>query len=171
MTPEKGPFHHVEDTCVPMARLLEQAGLLTTTPDAPALASVPPSDESGEGLFSVPPCRVSQRQIASRINQWGRTTIDPTVPQLDFAVPDERSLRYSLQALGEDIRECGGLKIPWLEVAFALGKAHSCIDNTHLFGRNRDAAAGTDLNWYVAALHVERAYGVWSDQIRSPLGA
>ncbi|MEU6990625.1 hypothetical protein ABZ953_08220 [Streptomyces sp. NPDC046465] len=166
MTPEMCPFHHVEDTCVPMARLLEHAGLLTLTPDAPALASVPPT----EGLFSVPPRRISQRQIAGRINQWGRTTIDPTVPRLDTVVPGERSLRYSLQALGEAVHERGGLEIPWLEVAFALSKAHSNIDNSRVFGRNREDPAGTDLNWYIAALHVERAYGVWSDQIRTTLG-
>ncbi|MBC9714337.1 hypothetical protein H9Y04_17390 [Streptomyces sp. TRM66268-LWL] len=135
------------------------------------LVSAPPAEGPDGDLFSVPPRRVSQRQIAGRVNQWGRTTIDPTVPELDTAVPDERSLRYSLQALGEAVREHGGLNIPWIEVSFALGKAHSGVDTTHVLGRHRQDAATMDLNWYIAALHVERAYGVWSEQIRATLGA
>ncbi|MFE7115521.1 hypothetical protein ACFU99_08875 [Streptomyces sp. NPDC057654] len=55
-------------------------------------------------------------------------------------------------------------------MSFGLSEAHSSIDTTHVFGHNREDAAGTDLNWYIAALHVERAYGVWSDQIRATLG-
>ncbi|MFD3549003.1 hypothetical protein ACFWUW_25930 [Streptomyces sp. NPDC058655] len=95
MQPEHCPFHRREDTCVPIAPLLVQAGLLETAPNAPAAGGttvdVPP----------VPPRPVTLALIAEHVNAWGRVVIDPTLPHADVTALEERSLRYTLQALWE----------------------------------------------------------------------
>ncbi|GAA2247428.1 hypothetical protein GCM10010232_38310 [Streptomyces amakusaensis] len=95
MQPEHCPFHRREDTCVPLARLLAQAGLLDPSPHAPATGGtamdVPP----------VPPRPVTLALIAEHVNAWGRVVIDPTLPHTDITALEERSLRYTLQALWE----------------------------------------------------------------------
>lgn len=86
LTPEYCPFDQVEDTCGPMARLLEQAVPLTLTPNAPAH---PGQESDADGsAFNVPAAEVSLWRIVVRINTWGRSALDATFPCLDVAPGD-----------------------------------------------------------------------------------
>lgn len=165
MIPEYCPFHQVEDACGPMARLLEQAGLLALTPNAPAH----PGQEApagGDSAFDVPMAEVSLRRIVARINTWGRSALDPTIPRLDVAPGDVRSVRYALQALYETVQEKAGVDAQWWRVKDRLAQARTIL------GRDALADAEDDrLSAYVAALHVDRAYTVWETEIKTDLGS
>jgi len=69
--------------------------------------------------------------LAHRVNLWGRPVIDPTLPHLDLADGDERSLRYSLQALWETASDTSsrmfgtGSGVNWWRVKEALREAQS----------------------------------------------
>ncbi|KUN58894.1 hypothetical protein AQJ46_42230 [Streptomyces canus] len=159
------PFHQVEDACGPMARLLEQAGLLALTPNAPAHPGqeAPAADDSA---FGIPTAEVSLRRIVLRINTWGRTTLDPTIPRLDVAPGDVRSVRYALQALYETVQEKAGVDRQWWRVKDRLAQARAILA--------RDAMADAEdarLSAYLAALHVDRAYTVWETEIKTVLGS
>ncbi|MEU7260941.1 hypothetical protein AB0B21_34820 [Streptomyces rimosus] len=52
---------------------------------------------------------VSLRRIVVRINTWGRNSVDPTIPRLDIAPGDVRSIRYALQALYETVQDKAGV--------------------------------------------------------------
>ncbi|MEU5417796.1 hypothetical protein [Streptomyces sp. NPDC020667] len=65
MQPEFRPYHRSVDTCLAVARLLAQAGLLDTAPNAPVAAG-PVVD-----IPAVPPQEVTLALLAQRINQWG----------------------------------------------------------------------------------------------------
>ncbi|GGX41939.1 hypothetical protein GCM10010341_74920 [Streptomyces noursei] len=148
-----------------MARLLEQAGLLALTPDAPAHAGqeAPAADDSA---FDVPMAEVSLRRIVARINTWGRTTLDPTIPRLDVAPGDVRSVRYALQALYETVQEKAGVDRQWWRVKDRLAQARTLLV--------RDALADAEddrLSAYLAALNLERAYTIWETEIKTGLGS
>ncbi|MFE3770798.1 hypothetical protein [Streptomyces sp. NPDC059122] len=165
LIPEYCPFHQVEDTCAPMVRLLEQAGLLALTPDAPAHPGQeePATDDS---VFSVPAAEISLRRIVLRINTWGRTALDPTIPRLDVAPGDVRSVRYALQALYETVQEKAGVDRQWWRVKERLAQARASLV--------RDALADAEddrLSAYLAALYVDRAYAVWEAEIKTGLGS
>ncbi|MFC8094650.1 hypothetical protein [Streptomyces sp. NPDC057301] len=148
-----------------MAQLLEQAGLLALTPNAPAhpgrQASV-----AGDSAFSIPMAELSLRRIVVRINTWGRSALDPTIPRLDVAPGDVRSIRYALQALYETVQETAGVDRQWWRVKDRLAQARTLL--------TRDALADSDddrLSAYLAALHVDRAHAVWETKIKTPLGS
>lgn len=148
-----------------MARLLEQAGLLALTPNAPAHPGqeAPAADDSA---FGIPTAEVSLRRIVLRINTWGRTTLDPTIPRLDVAPGDVRSVRYALQALYETVQEKAGVDRQWWRVKDRLAQARAILA--------RDAMADAEdarLSAYLAALHVDRAYTVWEPEIKTVLGS
>lgn len=148
-----------------MARLLEQAGLLALTPNAPAHPGqeAPAADDSA---FGIPTAEVSLRRIVLRINTWGRTTLDPTIPRLDVAPGDVRSVRYALQALYETVQEKAGVDRQWWRVKDRLAQARAILA--------RDAMADAEdarLSAYLAALHVDRAYTVWETEIKTVLGS
>ncbi|MEV5508563.1 hypothetical protein [Streptomyces orinoci] len=165
LIPEYCPFHHVEDACGPMARLLERAGLLALTPNAPAHPEhqAPTGDDC---VFDVPMAEISLRRIVARINTWGRTVLDPTIPRLDVAPGDVRSVRYALQALYETVQEKAGVEPQWWRVKDRLAQARTLLA--------RDALADAEddrLSAYLAALHVDRAYTVWKTEIKAGLGS
>ncbi len=148
-----------------MARLLEQAGLLALTPNAPAHPSqeAPDADDSA---FGIPMAEASLRRIVVRINTWGRSALDPTIPRLDVAPGDVRSIRYALQALYETVQEKAGVDQQWWRVKDRLAQARAYL--------TRDALADADddrLSAYLAALHVDRAYAVWQTEIKTHLGS
>ncbi|MFJ8757818.1 hypothetical protein [Streptomyces cyaneofuscatus] len=146
-----------------MVRLLEQAGLLALTPNAPAH----PGQEAPVGehsAFGIPMAEFSLRRIIVRIYTWGRSALDPTIPRLDVAPGDMRSVRYALQALYETVQERAGVDRQWWRVKDRLAEARTVL--------TRDALADADddrLSAYLAALHVDRAYTVWQTEINSPL--
>ncbi|MFG2862334.1 hypothetical protein [Streptomyces sioyaensis] len=148
-----------------MARLLEQAGLLALTPDAPAHPGqeAPAADDSA---FDVPMAEVSLRRIVARINTWGRTTLDPTIPRLDVAPGDVRSVRYALQALYETVQEKAGVDRQWWRVKDRLAQARTILV--------RDALADAEddrLSAYLAALNLDRGYTIWETEIKTGLGS
>ncbi|MCT9093945.1 hypothetical protein N4G70_34570 [Streptomyces sp. ASQP_92] len=165
LIPEYCPFHKVKDACGPMARLLEQAGLLALTPNAPAYpGQQPPSGD--DSAFGIPMAEASLRRIVVRINTWGRSALDPTIPRLDVAPGDVRSVRYALQALHETIQEKAGVDQQWWRVKDRLAQARTAL--------TRDALADDDddrLAAYLAALYVDRACSVWQTEIKTPLGS
>ncbi|WP_175256741.1 hypothetical protein [Streptomyces lunaelactis] len=99
-------------------------------------------------------------------NTWGRTTLDPTIPRLDVAPGDVRSVRYALQALYETVQEKAGVDRQWWRVKDRLAQARAILA--------RDAMADAEdarLSAYLAALHVDRAYTVWETEIKTVLGS
>ncbi|MGY5131831.1 hypothetical protein ACWGJW_05375 [Streptomyces nigrescens] len=165
LIPEYCPFHQVDDACGPMARLLEQAGLLALTPDAPAHPGqeAPAADDSA---FDVPMAEVSLRRLVARINTWGRTTLDPTIPRLDVTPGDVRSVRYALQALYETVQEKAGVDRQWWRVKDRLAQARTLLV--------RDALADAEddrLSAYLAALNLDRGYTIWETEIKTGLGS
>jgi hypothetical protein len=167
MEPEHCPFHHRLDTCVPTARLLAQAGLLDPSPHAPA------APETTAQCAPVPPRQVTLALITGHINTWGRVVIDPTLPHTDSAAPDERSLRYTLQALWETASEAtrGRIASPdgtapqWWRVSWALQEAQGAARRTTTTGSNHHDAAEADLWWHIAQLHLAHARTLWKDHI------
>ncbi|MET8624738.1 hypothetical protein ABZW30_13430 [Kitasatospora sp. NPDC004669] len=162
MRPEHCPFHRCEDTCLPVARLLAQAGFLEPSPNAPAaLGTVVAGPQ-------VPPRHVTHTLIAQYINTWGRVVLDPTLPPTQADAPDERSLRYSLQALWETVSESVRRRIAsldstapaWWNVSSALQEAQSAARRTTV----GDSAEGA-LWWYIALLHLDHARTLWKDSI------
>ncbi|MFI9311478.1 hypothetical protein [Streptomyces triculaminicus] len=157
------------DTCLAVARLLAQAGLLDTTPNAPVAAG-PVMD-----IPAVPPREVTLALLAHRINQWGRVVIDPTLPHVDVTTADERSLRYTLQALWEEngagirrmIGSIDSYAPMWWRVRDALQAAHTAASRTTAENGPDDHA----LWWYIALLHLDRAHQVWKENIGRPLQA
>ncbi len=101
------------------------------------------------------------RRVVVRINTWGRSALDPTVPRLDVA---PRDVRYALQALYQTVQEKAGVDRQWWRVKDRLAQARAAL--------TRDALADDDdrLATYLAALHVDRSYAVWQTEIKTPLG-
>lgn len=161
MQPEFCPFHRAMDTCVPVARMLAHAGLLDPAPNTPTLPG------AVCGIGPVPEPEVTIALLAHRINVWGRVVIDPTLPHVDPTTADERSLRYTLQALREECTTRGkGFDIlTWWPVGDALREAHSAADRTKN-SRDEDDRA---LWWYLALRHLDRAHRVWQQHIGRPL--
>ncbi|GAA0444194.1 hypothetical protein ACFQ2B_00345 [Streptomyces stramineus] len=167
MQPEFCPFHRCVDTCVPVARVLTQAGLLDPAPNVPVAAG------SVMGIPAVPALEVTLALLAHRINQWGRVVIDPTLPYVEVAAADERSMRYTLQALWEEgsagVRRMigtGDLCAPqWWRVRESLHSAHAAAARTTSDDGQDDRA----LWWYIALLHLDRAHAVWKQGIGRPL--
>ncbi|MGW7003679.1 hypothetical protein ACWGCW_12820 [Streptomyces sp. NPDC054933] len=167
MQPEHCPFHRCADTCVPMARLLAQAGLLDPTPHAPVAVGM-----CEEGT-SIPPRQVTLVRVAELLNHWGRVVIDPSLPRAEVGVLEERSLRYSLQALWEAVsdgtrRQFASMQAAtaqWWKVGNALHEAQGAAHRTTTGGDPAEA----DLWWHIALLHLERARTLWKDRIGSSL--
>ncbi|MFF5832301.1 hypothetical protein ACFY8H_30030 [Streptomyces bacillaris] len=164
MQPEHCPFHRRDDVCVPTARLLAQAGLLETAPRAPVAPGVTMD------VPSVPPRPLTLALIAQHINTWGRVVIDPTLPHAEDTAPEERSLRYTLQALWEaagqatrgSIRSVDGTAPEWWRVNCALQEAQAAAHRTTLASSD---GAQADLWWYIALLHLGHARTLWKDHI------
>lgn len=163
MQPEHCPFHRRPDMCVPTARLLAQAGIIdpaTRTPVAPGTTME---------VASVPPREVTLVLVAQRLNNWGRVVIDPTLPFTEVSALDERSLRYSLQALWETVSDGNCKRIAtldnnapqWWTVESALQEAQQAARRTTT-GRDPGEA---DLWWYIAWLHLNRAHALWKEHI------
>ncbi|KOU08300.1 hypothetical protein ADK86_04100 [Streptomyces sp. NRRL F-5755] len=165
MQPEHCPFHHREDTCAATARLLVQAGLLDPAPHAPAAGG------TTVHASPVPPRPVTLALIAEHVNAWGRVVIDPTLPHADVTTLEERSLRYTLQALWEaageatrgSIRSTDGAAAEWWSVNCALQEAQAAAHRTTLT-RTGDGTQA-DLWWYIALLHLGHARTLWKDRI------
>ncbi|KAF0646864.1 MULTISPECIES: hypothetical protein [Streptomyces] len=164
MQPEHRPFHRCEDTCAATARLLVQADPLDPAPHAPA---------AGAASVHVPPVTprpVTLALIAEHVNAWGRVVIDPTLPHADVTAPEERSLRYTLQALWEaageatrgSIRSTDGAAADWWRVNCALQEAQAAAHRTTLASSD---GAQADLWWYIALLHLGHARTLWKDRI------
>jgi hypothetical protein len=165
MQPEHCPFHHRPDTCVAVARLLAQAGLLDPTPHAPAARGTATSD-----VAPVPSREVTLPLIAQHINTWGRVVIDPTLPYAEVTALEERSLRYTLQALWEAAGEATRRRVAfpdgsasgWWRVSDALQEAQSAARRTAAADSDGGEA---DLWWYIALLHLGHARTLWKDRI------
>ncbi|RDG33460.1 hypothetical protein [Streptomyces corynorhini] len=165
MQPEHCPFHRREDTCAATARLLVQVGLLGPAPHAPAAGG------TTVGVPPVPPRPVTLALIAEHVNAWGRVVIDPTLPHADMTALEERSLRYTLQALWEaageaargSIRSVDGAAAKWWSVNCALQEAQAAAHRTTLT-RTGDGDQA-DLWWYIALLHLGHARTLRKDRI------
>jgi hypothetical protein len=170
MQPEHCPFHRHPDMCVATARLLIQAGLLDPAPHAPAVPETATDD-----VESVPPRQVTWALIAQHINTWGRVVVDPTLPHVEATAADERSLRYTLQALWEaaseatrsSIASLDGTAAEWWRVSSALQEAQNAAHRTTLASNSDGAQA--DLWWYIALLHLSNARALWKDRIGQTL--
>ncbi|MES4905066.1 MULTISPECIES: hypothetical protein [unclassified Streptomyces] len=109
---------------------------------------------------------VSLRRIVVRINTWGRTILDPTIPCLEVAPGDVRSVRYALQALYETVQEKTGVDRQWWRVKDRLAQARAVLVRDALVDAEDDR-----LSAFLAALHVDRAYIVWETEIKTGLGS
>lgn len=163
MQPEHCPFHRRDDMCVPTARLLAQAGLIDPASRTPVAPGTPVE------AASVPPRQVTLTLVAQHLNHWGRVVIDPTLPFTEVTALEERSLRYSLQALWEAVSEGTRSRIAsldmaapeWWKVGNALQEAQHAARRTTT---GSDPSEG-DLWWYISLLHLDRARSLWKEHI------
>ncbi|MEV6319196.1 hypothetical protein [Streptomyces sp. NPDC051776] len=161
------PFHRRDDSCVSTARLLVQAGLLTPAPNAPAVYGTTAESPA------VPPRHLTLVLIAQHVNTWGRVVVDPTLPHADATALEERSLRYTLQALWEaaseatrgSIRSVDGTAAEWWRVTCAHQEAQAAARRTTTAASGMDDGGEGDLWWYIALLHLGHARTQWKDHI------
>ncbi|WNM32724.1 hypothetical protein RKE30_21225 [Streptomyces sp. Li-HN-5-11] len=166
MDPEHCPFHHRPDTCLAVARRLAQAGLLDPAPHAPAARAAAADD-----VAPVPARQVTLPLIAQHINTWGRVVIDPTLPHAEPTALDERSLRYTLQALWEAASDATRRRVAfpdgsargWWRLSDALQEAQSAARRTTAADDSDGSEA--DLWWYIALLHLGHARAQWKDRV------
>ena len=103
------------------------------------------------------------------MNSWGRSAVDASIPHLDPATTDTRSVRFSIQALRETASAhfgapMTGMKngfLEWSRVADALREAETAATYTSHKNDPGDEA----LYWYIATLHLTRARAIWAQQI------